>query len=291
MAVSRRTLLSLTMTGAAGLALGPKLGHAASETVSSTTATLAADFTSHFGRLGYDWIAPLQMITGHSFNGGLRYDDTRKDPVPGKSMFVQPAARVEDAARGDVPGVLALFTIFGVRVDRPEEPGALFGQVLTWLVEQRGLDPARLVFVSTDTFMPYRDRHDIVRAGRVLQRARDEARNAGDGSGFFAPKGHPEEPAIDTVGIYYPLPGAPTGELSYPLNGYLEIGEISITPLDRSAVSFEACGFGLERLVMAEGGAAPDFETSRQALLRLIEHEADRTGAALPKGYEIFSAS
>ncbi|WP_269580691.1 hypothetical protein [Roseibium sp. Sym1] len=286
MAVSRRTLLSMTMTGAAGLALTRHARAAA-----PTAATLAAAFTDHFGAIGYAWTDPLGMISGQSFNGGLRYDETRPEPVAGKSLFVQPAARVEDAEGAGTPGVLALFTICGLRVSEPAEPGALFGQLLTWLVEQRNLDPARLVFVSTEAFGPYRDRHELVRAGRIVQRDRKEAMAAGDGSGYFAPPGHPAQPAFETVSLHYPLPGTEPDDLAYPLQGYLEIGEVSITPLDRRAVGFEVGGFGLERLVMAEGGVAADFEASRRALLRLIESEATASGQPLPEGHGLFSRS
>jgi len=289
MTVSRRTLLSMTVAGAAGAVMAPRTGLAAE----TTPAILAADFTSHFGGLGYAPEPPLAMITGDAFNGGLRYDETRPEPVPGKSLFVQPAARVEDRLRAGEPGVLAFFTVCGIQVREPAEPGSLFGELVRWLVEQRKLDPDRLVFVSTDAFGPYADRYALVKDGRVVTRPREEAMASGDGSGFFAPENHPAKPAFDTVSIHYPLQdplqGAAEGELSYPLPGHLEIGEVSITPLDRRAVGLEVGGVGLERLAMVEGGAAPDFETSRQALLQLVEKESVETGQPLPEGHALFS--
>jgi len=285
MAISRRTLLELSLTGAAGLAAGRGLAVAAPD----GTETLAADFEVYFDTLGYRPLPPLDMITGESFNGGLRYDDTRLDNPANATLCLQPSARIGDIAERGKPGVLALFTICALRQPEPAAPGMLFGQILDFLVSGRKLDPERMVFVSTEVFEPYGEQYGTVRAGQFLKRSTDEAMAAGDGSGYFGPRDHPARPGFATVSIHYPLAGAVGSGLSYPPEGYQEIAEIGISPLE-GAGGAEVGGFGLERVVLAEGGAIPDFEQSRLALLQLVEDEAQSSGKDLPPGYDSFTA-
>ncbi len=291
MPISRRTLLEFSLAGAAGLAVGPVAGASPARATPSAADVLKNDFAATFGRLGYEAVEPLGLITGEAFNGGLRYDESRPDYPAKDILFVQPAARIGDAGGRDLPGVLALFTICGLRRSDPAQPGELFGQMLAFLQERLKLDPERMVFVSTEVFAPYGEQFETVRAGRFVKRSTEEAMSAGDGSGYFAPKDHPAAPAFSTVSIHYPLGEAAGDGLSYPPEGHLEIAEIGLTPLDGGTGEAEVGGFGLERLLMASGQPAPDFEESRQALLRRLEDEASRTGRKLPSGYDLFAAS
>jgi hypothetical protein len=163
---------------------------------------------------------------------------------------------------------------------------------MDFLVSQEGLDPEKLVFVSTDMFRPYRDRFAAAKAGRFIERSREEAYATGDGSGYFAPKGHPLAPSYPTVGVYYPDPRdvAAVDDLAYPPAGHIEIAEVGISPLDQAATTYEGGGLGLERLAMAEGEDIPDFEETWLNLLRVIEDEAERTGKPLPDGYTKFAS-
>ncbi|WP_298987299.1 hypothetical protein [uncultured Roseibium sp.] len=284
--ISRRTVLELSLAGAAGLTAGTGLAFGATEAAVS----LETEFRSHFCQLGYKTTEPLGLLTGDRFNGGLRYDETLGIPVSGNSLVVQPAARIDDAARHQEAGVLALFTICGLRQSEPIEQRSLFANMLNFLVEKARLDPARLVFVSTEAFSPYAETNDMVRAGRTLLRPMNEAKAAGDGSGFFAPKDHPAGPGYHSVSIHYPLAARTSDELVYPLAGHLEIADIGFTPPEQPESALELGGIGLERLAFAATSVMPSFEDSRQDLLDRLKAEAERDGKPLPKGYEIFAA-
>lgn len=283
--ISRRTVLELSLAGAAGLTAGTGFAFGATEAAVS----LETEFRSHFGQLGYKTTEPLGLLTGDSFNGGLRYDETLEVPVSGNSLFVQPASRLEDIARRNETGVLALFTICGIRQSAPLEQGSLFAALLSFLVENAKLDPARMVFVSTDVFTPFAEANDMVRAGRTFLRPMGEARADGDGSGYFAPKGHPAGPGYPTVSIHYPLGVGVEDGLAYPPVGHLEIAEIGITASGQAKSAAEVGGIGLERIAFAASGVMPSFEDSRQDLLDRLKAEAERDGKPLPPGYEIFA--
>jgi hypothetical protein len=289
MPMSRRHLLELSLAGAAGLAAGPGSAFAAAQSAAPVADRLLLDFADHFHARGYALAEALPLVTGDSFNGGLRYDDSRTEPAGGNSVFIQPASRVADIANRGQPGVLALFTICALHQPAPSAPGVLFGELLTYLVERAGIDPERLIFVSTEVFAPYGETHAAVRAGKTLLRPREEAMAAGEGSGYFAPAEHPARPAFDTVSLHYPIVGLTAPGIDAPLDGYAEIAEIGITPLDGTGAGPETGGFGLERLVMAGDGLVPDFEASRQKLLQLIEQEVEKSGKALPSGYHLFA--
>ena len=287
MALNRRNLMKLSAAGAVAIAMGGRAARAVAPVDEVRDAALA-----YFGAQGFEELPPRDLITGiDGFNGGLRYDETRPDTGPSGWITIQPAARVEDIAERERPGVLAGFNIIGLCRPPSEPPGALFGRVMDFCVNGRKLDPARMLFVSTELFRPYVERFDEPRAGQVLERPLAEATAAGDGSGFFAPRGHPDSPAQYSVGLYYPNPGASNlTATTYPPEGYLELGEFEIPPLDGDPVPFERGALGLERLAMAEGQAVPDFEETRLNLLRLIEDEAERTGKPLPPGYAMFAS-
>jgi hypothetical protein len=285
--LDRRSVMRLCAGAAAAVAMRTP-GHAASD---STTDSIREDAVYDLTGLGYKELPALPLITGDSFNGGIRYDETRPENPDGAWLTVQRCARIDDIAEKDRPGVLASFTLLGLGVSNPRHQGVVFEHILHFLTTQRGLDPSRIVYVSTELFEPYRDKFEIARAGRFIERPLAEAKTAGDGSGYFRPAGHPLQPEIPTVGIYYPLPDTePPESLALPLEGYLEIGEASTLPLDGDTVQPEGGGLGLERLAMVEGGEAPSFEESRLALLAACQSEADRDGKALPPGYADFDA-
>jgi hypothetical protein len=284
---NRRSVMRLCAGAAAAVAMRAP-SHAASD---STTDAVREDAVYDLTGLGYTELPPLPLITGDAFNGGIRYDETRPDNPAGAWLTVQRCARVDDIAEMDRPGVLASFTLLGLGVSKPRHQGVVFEHILHFLTTQRGLDPSRIVYVSTELFRPYRDTYEIARAGRFIERPLAEAKAAGDGSGYFRPEGHPLQPEIPTVGIYYPLPDTePAESLALPLDGYLEIGEASALPLDAGTVQPEGGGLGLERLVMVAGGDAPGFEESRLSLLAACQAEADRDGKPLPPGYADFDA-
>ncbi|MCB1490147.1 MAG: hypothetical protein KDJ86_00730 [Bauldia sp.] len=283
MTLDRRHLLQIAATGAAGLVIGGRHAFA----VAGPIDAIADDTVSHFGRLGFGQVPPLGLITGDEYNDGLRYDETRPEPPVAPELVIQPVARVSDIAERDRPGVLPGFNIIGLQKPGPAD-GSLLALLIDFLVRRRGLDPNRMLYVSTEELAPHIERIDTLASGTFYERSAEEAVAAGDGSGVFAPPGHPNSPNFHSVGVYYPLPGtAPGTPAAYPPDGYIEIAEIGI-PLEGEGD--QAAGIGLERLALAEGETVPDFEETLLNLLRTIEDEAARTGKPLPDGYTKFAS-
>ena len=160
----------------------------------SDLSQLESNITDHFKGLGYKSLPPLNLITGDAFNGGLRFDESFEGDYPaGNSMRIQNCARVDDLSLEGEAGVLAYFHIFILNQQTPTYQGELFSQLLGYLIDDIGLDAKKLVVVSTDKFLPYLPqlkKHGID-AAQLVERSHKEARASGDGSGYFAPKGHP----------------------------------------------------------------------------------------------------
>jgi hypothetical protein len=284
MTLNRRSLIGLSAAGAATFAIGGRIG-----TAMAATDEILGSALAYFGELGFAGLPPLSMITGDDFNGGLRFDESRPDVPSQNSITIQFAARTGDIAEHRRPGVLAGFNIIGLQNSAEAEPGSLVGHVMNFLIEERMLDPARMRFVSTELFRPHLESAAGVTTDRFLERPLGEAHAAGDGSGYFAPEGHPYSPTFATVGVYYPISEtAADADFSYPPEDYIEIAEIGLGEPGRSR--HEGAGIGLERLAMAEGDDLPDFKESRLNLLQIIEDEARRTGKALPPGYTQFAS-
>ncbi len=287
MDLTRRRLMQLSAGGALALTADAHAALAAADPVDAVRANALRFFS---GR-GFTEASPLGMLTGAEFNGGLRYDETQPGPLVGPAMTVQTAARIGDIEERTRPGVLAVFTIFGISHPQPVEPTLHVAGIVDFLIDERRLDRDRLLFVSTERFRPLVDRLDRVDAAQVLERSFDEALAIGDGSGVFAPAGHPLAPRTASVGVYYRLPGtAKGGAVAYPPQGHIEIAEIGIASLEGDHHAPLDAAIGLERVAMAEGNAVPDFEETRLNLLRVIEDEARRTGKDLPPGYTMFAA-
>ena len=291
MSKNRRQFLQLA-SGVAAVAAGVSIGGGAAAAISDAEAERRA-LLSYFAGFGYHEQPSLELITGHPFNGGLRYDETAADVVAGKTMRQQRCGRVEDIAKKDTPGVLAGFSIVAVRDDAPGFDGELLVIVLDYLVRRAGLPPSRLVLVSTEWIAAYRTHHERfgITVEQVIQRPSAEAMAAGDGSGFFAPKGHPLAPRIPTVSIHYVTDGAASAGRSHPVSGAIELGEVSLRAGPRRDMAVEVGALGLERLMMAQGKPVPSFAQSRQMLLAELAAEAKRRGMPLPEAHMAFKAA
>jgi len=284
--LTRRRLIQLSSVGFAALAAS-KHGVLAAATRTDEVRDNALRF---FGGRNFVEMPPLGMITDATFNGGLRYDETRPDPPAAPAVTVQTAARIDDIAEKGRPGVLAAFTLFGIGIPAQAGSETVLSHVMDFLVGERNLDPRRMLFVSTEQFRPLVGQIDGVPADLFFERTLEEAMAAGDGSGFFAPAGHPHSPSCATVGVYYRIPGVPEAtERSYPPEGYMEIAEVGIAP-SSDPNGPQLGGIGVERVAMAEGEEVPDFEETKLNLLRIIEDEAARTGKDLPPGYTKFAS-
>ena len=287
MRLNRRSVIELSVAGAATLTLGGRIASGAALTTEELHDSAAAFFGDH----GFRGVPAHGIITGQDFNGGLVHDPIHPHVFPRASMGVQLVARVDDIAERDRPGVLACFNVLAVQSEPSPDPGALFSLVMNFLVDERGLDPSRMLFVSTAQFKSLLDEADGLSEAQFLERSQTDVETAGDGSGLFAPGGHPYQPRIPTVGIYYPLPGSePSGDLFYPPDGYIEIAEVAIAPIDGESDGPEGACIGLDRLAMAEGKPALNFDENRLNLLRIIEDEAKREGKDLPPGYAKFAS-
>jgi hypothetical protein len=283
MTLDRRQMMGLSAAGVAGVMV-PSL-----PALAQSNAGTSGKFLDHFSAGGFKTLEPLNLITGDAFNGGFRYDDTRASYPATSTACIQPACRVEDAANAGTPGVLALFNIMVLNVPKPSRPGEVLRQIVEYLVVDQNLDPEKLVFVSTEVFEQHLNQSDILQKGRFLKREIDVARAAGDGSGYFAPMGHPLSPSYATVSIHFPLDAGTSADLTYPLPGHLEIAEISLGEPGAAGVNSEIGGIGLERLALAQGKQAPTFNESRTALLETLRQEVARTGGDLPPGYSVFA--
>ncbi len=271
----------LSVTSPALLAAGP-----APVDISRLQAS-AGDF---FVKLGYRQLAAMHLITGADFNDGLRYDDTPELWDSGKTFRIQDCGRIEDLPKKGEPGVLPYFHIFALSIEKPAFRGELLTQVLDYLVTRAKLDPARLALVSTDNFKPYliHLKPFGVSAGQFVQRERTAAMAAGDGSGYFHPAGHPQAPAMHTVSIHYSLEEV-SGELQYPLPGFIELAEVGIDADNAELLERESGGFGMERLLMAQGKAIDSFPVGQQKALEALKAEAVRRGVELPEAYKKIS--
>jgi len=283
MKLNRRQVVRLAAAGGAGLLVPCKFA-AAQQGASS-----AAEFSKHFSDMGAEVLDPLPLITGSSFNGGLRFDDTRKSYPGGMSVSVQPSSRIEDAGKSNETGVLALFHIGVLNLSTGAGPRDAIKLLLGYVVDEVGLDPEKLVFVSTEVFKPYFSSNSLLQKGRFVKRDQAEAMAAGDGSGFFAPAGHPETKGFATVSLHYPIGSGTSAELQYPLPDYLEIGEICLVEPGDGAAGPVGGGFGLERLAIATGAPAPDYADSRASLVEAVKKEASETGTDLPAGLKVFA--
>jgi hypothetical protein len=293
MTLDRRSFLKTTV-GAAALAL--------SDGVIGTAALAASDGTDlreHFAHLGYQAIAPRDLITQHAFNGGVAYDETHDYHAeapggePQKWAVMQNCARLEDIAKKDQPGTLAYFHIMPCWNNAPAHRGEVLDQALGYLTREAGLKPERFVIVSTERFQPYQDQVKAFGIGesQMVYRQLDEAVKIGDGSGYFRPDGHPMAPESHGASLHYAPEGTPIAkDPGYPPQGYLEIAEFLFEHKNAQTAKPEFFAFGVERVAMAQRKFDGGFETSRAQLLADLQAEAKRRGIDLPKAHGEFSA-
>lgn len=220
---------------------------------------------------GYSAAPSASLITGHDFNGGLRYDDDTS-LYSGKTYVKQRVARVEDVAKKSRPGTLPFFTIIGLDTSTPALANTAADLVLAYLTGVVGLDPARLRVTTTETsssFFPLLAKY-VITTSQVRLRSWDEAVKDGGGSGYFAPAGHPAKSGVASFSLEYVMPDGLE----------LEIAEISHS--DGSGRS--SGGIGVERVEMARTGRIPSWGNHLETFTRALQKEATRTGASLPRG-------
>ena len=136
-----------------------------------------------------------------------------------------------------------------------------------------GLDPDRLRATTTEhfsSFFPQLARYGITDK-QITLRPWEEAVKDGSGSGFFAPSGHPGNPAHSSFSIEYMLSDGTALEIAEILHG------------DGSKAT--AGGIGVERVSMARNDQVTTWEASLPPFKIAVEEAAAASGAALPVGY------
>lgn len=249
-------------------------------------AKIQGAIADHFAKLGYQPRQPAPIVTrDETFNGGLRFDDTGLLEKPGLMAFQQ-CARLEDIDRKDRRDVLPLFHIFVGSKPLGLKSQQTVAQLLTYLTQSAGLDPARLAFVGTprlNEFLPQLESAGIEPIRQIFLRDDAEALATADGSGYYRFPGDPDAPTLPTAGIYYWIGnGSPRPITAYPPSpDWTEIGEMSLD--DDDSLAF---GLGTERLTLASTGLISSWQERLTQLMEYIEN--DSGGAEPPSGRALF---
>lgn len=235
--------------------------------------------------LGLEEVAAQSIVTGESYNGGLRHDFDQS-AVPQGTFTIQPLARVEDVSEQDRPDVLPLFHEVGCHPPASFSKADQTRMLMQILTDRFGLDPARLAFVSvpaSEDMRPVLDELGLPYAEKVLLRDQQEAFEARDGSGYFFP--HPErEEFFVTMGVYYRIGDADEPvPASYPASAnWTEIGEIVIS----GETAPPGISIGAERLTYAVTGTYPTWQERLDPLFQQVA--SDLAGGPQPAGIDAF---
>jgi len=239
----------------------------------STVEDTTAEVVRWFGAKGFVPVAAAPLISGHSFNGGLNFDDHLAEH--GEAQYVvQPCSRVEDVRKKDVPGTLPLFTIFGFDFAERTPKAERLKHVVGFLTGPAGLDPGRLRATTTklaEHLFPTLAELGID-AGRIRLQPIEKAKREGAGSGYFAPVGHPHQPAYASLSI----------ECVMADGSELEVAEISAEPDGPHSVRG---AIGLDRVVMARSDRPITWSERLPVFKDAVEQDARRRGVPLPVGY------
>ncbi len=225
----------------------------------------------YFKDLGYEFLEPASIVTGdETFNGGLRYDETGLHEKRGQ-MAIQTCARVEDIGNKDKADVLPLFHLFYCITPLGLNSSDTLAQLLDYLTSTSQLDPGKFAFVTVPEFephLPMLEKYGFDTSRQIHFRNSEQAKQEGDGSGFFRFPGDPQADTFATVGIYYWTgEGSPPKLAEYPPQpGWTEIGEASIG--DETEFGF---GLGTERLGLAINGSIPSWQERLVLLFEEIE--------------------
>ncbi|MFZ4654679.1 MAG: twin-arginine translocation signal domain-containing protein [Methylococcaceae bacterium] len=279
--MTRRDFMKTTAALGVGMAVFESHPVLASPTRSYTTPeAIKRQAIDYFRAHSYARVAPVPLISGIEYNGGLNYDDRLPDSRLGQ-FTLQTCSRIEDIALSHIPSVLPIFTILTF-TSQPNDQGDTprTQLLLDYLIGIVGLTPARLRVTTTPlaahlfpTFAQYG-----IGPSQIRIRDLAEAIKAGDGSGYFAPVGHPGHPALPTYSVEYILSAnhkrrTPAMEI--------ELAEMGLGELP----NFSAGGFGIERVTMAKNDEARRWKDDLPTFNRRVRSLAQRMGVPLPSGY------
>ena len=245
---------------------------------------------TYFAQLGYRDIPSKSLLTNDTFNGGVCFDDTRATYPPGKWYSVQPASRVEDYNRGSETGVLPYFHILSLYNSENTTFDGLLRQMLDYLTKGCRLDPTRIVLTSTKLFRPYLKALPEygIKETQFIERNLDKAKELGDGSGYFNPKGVPYlNGGYPTAAFDYLLESNTSIKgKTYPLKGALELGEIGLADDPKKTINPQSGGIGLERILLAMGKPGIRYAESRHSAMTAMRDQSEASGKALPNAYK-----
>ncbi len=268
MDLSRRTFLkSAASVSACSVFLPACLSPSPSQ--SETEQWVERKFAKAMQKKSFIYQAAHPLISRDSSNGGLAYDEC----LFGDSRRIytkQPVSRVEDISKKSTGGVLPFFHILNF-TDASEDDAAAFRTALDFLVRDLCFRSEDLSFTTTELAKPYIPTMATygIKENQITWRSLEEAKMIGDGSGFFAPKDHPQGAAYPTMSIEYKMPD----------NRFLELAEISFG-------ANKGAGFGEERVAMALENRYKCWGDAIPQLKEAVAREVIN-GAQLPPGYDI----
>ncbi len=273
MKLTRRNFITTTAALGAGSAFTgiEAAAPAARAAVEETTAQAAR----YFAAKGYAPAEPAPLVTGHAFNGGLNYDESVHYAGKTRALYVvQPCARVDDALEAGKPGTLPLFAILGFlpasESVRPHRTTVLF----EYLTGVANLDAKRLRITTTELARPLFPAFAGfgVREAQIRLRPLGEAKGDGAGSGWFAPRGHPSQPAYASYSVEYVMT---TGV-------EIEIAEVAV---EAEAPHHGGGSIGLDRVTMARNDRVMSWQDRLPAFKLAVEQQVRASGKPLPRGY------
>lgn len=244
---------------------------------------------------GYLKTAPASLITGLDYNGGLNYDDSVQHYEPDLAQFVvQPCSRIEDITNQNKLGTLPIFNILAfswtLDVDFTHATKLLFD----YLIDHVRLDPSRLRVTTTikaEQLFPVFESYGVL-LPQIRLRSLKEAMDVGDGSGYFAPNGHPNSPAFPTYSVEYALSSKKTKHSKKSDDFDMTAIEIELAEMGVTInPGFYAGGFGLERLTMARNDQAMHWGDYLPVFKHTVLADAQHEHNPLPSGYYEILAS
>jgi len=266
----RKFIMTTSVLGVSGIGTNLVMAseQADQKAIKTSIKLITDNLSQYFTKAGYVAVPAAPIISGISFNGGLNYDENL--PKSQKAIYViQPSSRIEDIAKKNQKGSLPLFTIFGIANASNNNQVEHTKLVFTYLISVLRLNPKLMSITSTELIKPLLPTLASygIAENQIQLRPLAEAKKIGDGSGWFAPAGHPQTPNVPTYSVEYQMPDG----------RQIEIAELPI--------GLNAGGFGIERLAMAKNQAYLSWNDCLPQFKDLVQVDAQKNRQTLPIGY------
>lgn len=264
--MDRRAFLGVLATALGSTAV---LGAAATPAASASDKPQSAQkaFLRFVDRMDCRRVAPQPLVDpSQEANGGLMYGVTEHAAFGGAGIAViQRCSRISDLPEKGRFGVLPEFTVGGIAHPNPPTKSAGLAMLISFLTREAGLPLKRLSFTTTRLSKADLALLDSLGITRITLRDVRDAKDLGDGSGWFTS----------------PISGfsAATTSVEFTRAGRtVELGEAIST----------ACCVGLERLQWAMGSPVT---TWAQVLPSTLASLREQDGGTEVPGYAILAAS